>query len=111
MAHELATGRPLAPPLVAEVQRALLEHLQDHYQLYGAHSGVRSARKHIGWYVRALPGGEALRQQINAIDDVGVQWRAVRDYFQRLADRQDRLPAPDVRRRPAPERTDPHPLS
>ena len=111
VAHELATGRPLAPPLVAEVQRALLEHLQDHYQLYGAHSGVRSARKHIGWYVRALPGGEALRQQINAIDDVGVQWRAVRDYFQRLADRQDRLPAPDVRRRPAPERTDPHPLS
>ena len=111
VAHELATGRPLAPPLVAEVQRALLEHLQDHYQLYGAHSGVRSARKHIGWYVRALPGGEALRQQINAIDDVGVQWRAVRDYFQRLADRQDRLPAPDARRRPAPERTDPHPLS
>ena len=111
VAHELATGRPLAPPLVAEVQRALLEHLQDHYQLYGAHSGVRSARKHIGWYVRALPGGEALRQQINAIDDDGVQWRAVRDYFQRLADRQDRLPAPDVRRRPAPERTDPHPLS
>jgi tRNA-dihydrouridine synthase B len=49
----------LAPPLVAEVRRLLLDHLQDHYALYGEFTGVRSARKHIGWYVRALPGGEA----------------------------------------------------
>jgi tRNA-dihydrouridine synthase B len=27
-------------------------HLQDHYALYGEYTGVRSARKHIGWYVR-----------------------------------------------------------
>ncbi len=49
VAHYLATGTHLAPPLVAEVQRALLEHLQDHYGLYGEYTGVRSARKHIGW--------------------------------------------------------------
>jgi tRNA-dihydrouridine synthase B len=35
IAHFLATGTHLAPPLVAEVQRALLVHLQDHYALYG----------------------------------------------------------------------------
>ena len=48
VAHYLATGEHLAPPLVAEVRRALLEHLQDHYSLYGEFTGVRSARKHIG---------------------------------------------------------------
>ena len=47
VAHFLATGEQLAPPLVAEVRRLLLEHLQDHYGLYGQASGVRNARKHI----------------------------------------------------------------
>nr|MBP8138391.1 tRNA dihydrouridine synthase DusB [Alicycliphilus sp.] len=35
IAHYLDTGSHLAPPLVAEVRRLLLEHLQDHYGLYG----------------------------------------------------------------------------
>ena len=94
IAHYLATGEHLAPPLVAEVQRLLLAHLHAHYQLYGEGTGVRSARKHIAWYVRALPQGEALRQRINAIDDAPTQWQAVSDYFDALAQHMDRLPAP-----------------
>jgi len=66
--HFLATGEYLAPPLVAEVKRALLEHLQDHYGLYGELTGVRSARKHIGWYVRDLPGGEVFREYMNTLE-------------------------------------------
>jgi len=91
--HFLATGEHLAPPLVAEVRRLLLDHLQDHYQLYGEGTGVRSARKHIAWYVRALPGGEDFRQHINTIDDCQVQWQAVDDYWQALGRQMDRLPA------------------
>jgi tRNA-dihydrouridine synthase B len=93
IAHFLATGRELAPPLVLEVRRALLAHLQDHYGLYGEHTGVRSARKHIGWYVRGLPGGEAFRQRMNRIDSAAVQWQVVADYFEELADTHERLPA------------------
>ncbi|HQQ69586.1 MAG TPA: tRNA dihydrouridine synthase DusB [Alicycliphilus sp.] len=92
IAHYLATGEQLAPPLVAEVRRLLLEHLQDHYGLYGVASGVRSARKHIAWYVRALPGGEAFRQRINTMEDCAEQWQAVADYFDALGDSMDRLP-------------------
>ena len=91
--HYLATGEHLAPPLVAEVRRLLLDHLQDHYGLYGELTGVRSARKHIAWYVRALPGGEDFRQQINTIEDCAVQWQAVADYFDALGATMDRLPA------------------
>ena len=90
--HFLATGEHLAPPLVAEVRRLLLDHLQDHYSLYGEGTGVRSARKHIAWYVRALPGGEALRQHINTIEDCTQQWQAVADYFDALGAEMDRLP-------------------
>lgn len=90
--HFLATGTHMAPPLVAEVRRLLLEHLHDHYRLYGELTGVRSARKHIAWYVRQLPGGEELRQHINTIDDCQVQWQAVADYFDRLGQQMERLP-------------------
>lgn len=90
--HFLATGTHMAPPLVAEVCRLLLEHLHDHYRLYGELTGVRSARKHIAWYVRQLPGGEELRQHINTIDDCQVQWQAVADYFDRLGQQMERLP-------------------
>jgi len=93
IAHFLATGNELAPPLVAEVQRALAAHLQEHYALYGEFTGVRSARKHIGWYVRALPGGEAFRAEMNAIEDSMTQLSAVHRFFDALAARTDRMPA------------------
>ena len=90
--HYLATGEHLAPPLVAEVRRLLLAHLQEHYTLYGEVMGVRSARKHIGWYVRALPGGESFRQDMNLIENTTAQIAAVAAYFDALADTMDRLP-------------------
>ncbi len=97
VAHFLATGEHLAPPLVAEVRRLLLEHLEDHYGLYGDYTGVRSARKHIGWYVAGLPGGEAFRQRMNAIEETGAQLEAVAGYFDALAALGDRMPPTSAR--------------
>jgi tRNA-dihydrouridine synthase B len=91
IAHFFATGEHLAAPLVAEVKRLLLEHLQEHYQLYGEFIGVRSARKHIGWYVRSLQGGEAFRQYMNSMEDCDAQLRAVANYFDELGGLSDRL--------------------
>ena len=90
--HFMATGTHLAPPLVAEVRRLLLDHLLDHYSLYGEFTGVRSARKHIGWYVKTLPGGEAFRMQMNALQDCETQLQAVGDFFTELGNRMDRIP-------------------
>ena len=92
IAHFLATGTQLASPLVAEVKRLLCEHLQDHYDLYGEYAGVRTARKHIAWYVRDLPGGEVFRQQMNQIEDSHIQFGAVTHYFDQLAVQYERLP-------------------
>lgn len=91
--HFLATGTHLAPPLVAEVRRLLVEHLEDHYSLYGESTGVRSARKHIGWYVRGLPGGEDFRGRMNRIEDAAQQLQAVAAFFDELAQTMDRMPA------------------
>ena len=91
--HFLATGETLAPPLVAEVRRLLLDHLQEHYGLYGEFSGVRTARKHIGWYVHTLPGAAEFRSRMNTIEDSQLQWQAVSDFFEELAVSTDRMPA------------------
>jgi tRNA-dihydrouridine synthase B len=97
IAHFLATGDELAPPLVAEVRALLLEHLEDHYSLYGEFTGVRSARKHIGWYVRDLPEAGAFRARMNAIEDCAAQLEAVADFFDELGARGDRLPRASTR--------------
>jgi tRNA-dihydrouridine synthase B len=91
--HFLTTGEHLAPPLVSEVKRLLVEHLHDHYSLYDEFIGVRSARKHIGWYVRELPGGEDFRTRMNALDDSTAQVAAVAQFFDNLNNTMDRIPA------------------
>jgi len=77
IAHFLATGEHLAPPALTEVKGWLIEHLHDHYQLYGEYTGVRSARKHLGWYAQGLPlppGAAALfRTRINALTSCQAQ--------------------------------------
>ena len=93
IAHFLATGTHLAPPLVSEVKRLLVDHLQDHYSLYGEFSGVRSARKHIGWYVRELPGGDAFRAQMNTLESSAAQVVAVERFMDGLNEKMDRIPA------------------
>lgn len=95
IAHFLATGSLLAPPLVSEVRRWLVEHLHDHYALYGEYIGVRSARKHIAWYTRSLPGAEHFRQHMNAIDQSVAQIAAVEGYLDELNETMDRIPVCD----------------
>ena len=96
IAHFLETGSLLAPPLVAEVSRLLQAHLQEHYALYGEWTGVRSARKHIAWYVKGLPGAEVFRQHMNPLDPAEGQSQALSDYLKTLAEHSDRWPSPSV---------------
>lgn len=85
VAHFLATGQHLPAPTPQELQHWMLEHLHDHYALYGEYTGVRTARKHLGWYARALPGDAAtvaaFRERINQIEDCDAQLDCVRGFF------------------------------
>ena len=92
IAHFLATGETLAAPATSEVRGWLVEHLHEHYSLYGEVTGVRTARKHIGWAVRALPGGDAFRAAMNTLDSIDSQVAAVGTFFDELAERHPRLP-------------------
>ncbi|MGN6702428.1 MAG: tRNA dihydrouridine synthase DusB [Burkholderiaceae bacterium] len=98
--HFLRTGAHLPPPTVAEARALMDAHLQAHYGFYGAYLGVRTARKHIGWYVRDLPGGDAFRQRMNRIDDCDAQRTAVAEFFETQSGFGERLQygRPDQRR-------------
>ncbi len=93
IAHFVAHGQHRARPLTLDVRQWLLAHLHDHHGLYGEHAGVRTARKHIGWAVHALPGGEAFRRHMNTLERIDEQVRAVSDFFEELSQTHDRLPA------------------
>jgi tRNA-dihydrouridine synthase B len=80
--HFLRTGEHLPAPLVGEVRALMNEHLQAHYAFYGEFMGLRTARKHIGWYVRDLQGGEEFRQRMNRLESCEEQLAAVDAFFE-----------------------------
>ncbi|NYT67814.1 tRNA dihydrouridine synthase DusB [Pusillimonas noertemannii] len=81
IAHFLATGTHLPPPVFGELRACLLEHLEDHYRFYGEFTGVRSARKHIGWYLADMPGVQSLITCINQAEHTADQVRALEQWF------------------------------
>jgi tRNA-dihydrouridine synthase B len=88
--HFLRHGELLPPPRIAEIREVMNGHLEDHYAFYGEFTGVRTARKHIGWYTRGLPGANAFRHRMNTLDTTREQLAAVNEFFdaqQALSDR------------------------
>jgi len=65
----LHDGVRLADPSLAEQRETLLEHVDAMLLHYGAQTGARIARKHIGWYTKGLPDSARFRQAINMSGD------------------------------------------
>lgn len=84
IAHFLATGEELPPPSLAEVRDVLLGHLEALHAFYGEASGVRIARKHLGWYAKDRPENAAFRAVVNRAETADAQLRLTRDYFDAL---------------------------
>jgi tRNA-dihydrouridine synthase B len=83
--HYLATGEHLPSPHPLEIRGILRDHLEDLYGFYGTETGVRIARKHIGWYTKGLPGSAAFRFRLNQLPSIAEQRDAIDTYFESLA--------------------------
>jgi len=84
VSHYLATGEHLAPPTLTEVRDILLGHLESLHAFYGEPSGVRIARKHLGWYAKDRPENHAFRHVVIRAETAESQLRLTRDYFDAL---------------------------
>jgi tRNA-dihydrouridine synthase B len=92
IAHFLATGERLPPPDAREWSAIVAAHLDDIHAFYGEHSGVRFARKHVGWYVHGMPGGEVLRAQVNQASTIAEQSAALQAWCVLLMAREQSAP-------------------
>lgn len=79
--HYLEHGTHRAPPSFGELRHCMLEHLEDHYSFYGEYTGVRTARKHIGWYLADMPQSTHWLKHINQIDSTSEQVQALEQWF------------------------------
>lgn len=77
----LNTGSLPEPLSVACIRDVILGHLAAIYDFYGEYMGCRIARKHIGWYVAALPDAKAFRQQVNKVESSSEQWAQMAAYL------------------------------
>ncbi|MBS0364529.1 MAG: tRNA dihydrouridine synthase DusB [Proteobacteria bacterium] len=75
----LTQGNPAPPLLRHEVRDIIVAHLDSLYVFYGEETGVRIARKHLGWYCEQLLSAPAqVRRELMAATDTAAQFaRAV----------------------------------
>ncbi|MDD3518961.1 MAG: tRNA dihydrouridine synthase DusB [Chromatiales bacterium] len=73
VAQFLDDGREAAQPGAQEIIEFALEHVRAMHDFYGEATGVRIARKHIGWYLERANVDEASRRQLMQLADAGAQ--------------------------------------
>jgi len=78
---ELCGGGHRPEPTLDEQLAAMLEQYDDMLRLYGTHTGVNLARKHIGWYTKGLPGSAELRNTVNQQDDPAIVVRMLQEFY------------------------------
>lgn len=61
--HFLDTGDMPPPPDPIAISDLMQDHVRALHAFYGPDKGVLFARKHIHWYSKVLPGGDALKEQ------------------------------------------------
>ncbi|MDT8283224.1 MAG: tRNA-dihydrouridine synthase, partial [Gammaproteobacteria bacterium] len=84
--HYLAEGSIMPPPGNNEISKVLVQHLRNLYDFYGEYSGVRIARKHIGWYIKAasfdnIEATQSFQKHINQVDNSDTQINLVDEFF------------------------------
>ncbi len=65
----LSSGRRVEEPGLERQKSILIAHFRAMLSHYGMAAGVRMARKHLGWYVRGLPGAALFRGSVNRIEE------------------------------------------
>ena len=78
---DLCGGGTRPDPSLDEQLAAMLEQYQAMLDLYGTHTGVNLARKHVGWYTKGLPGSAELRNLVNQQDDPVIVMRMLREFY------------------------------
>lgn len=65
-------------PTVEEKKNMMIEHFQMMKSLKGEYAAVREMRKHVGWYIKGMPGSASFRGRVNQICEADELIAAIR---------------------------------
>lgn len=86
IAAGLAGGTKFDASLVpdgAALRDIMLAHLEALYRFYGERTGVRVARKHLGWYCKHNTNADAFRRSVVTVESAARQLQLTRAFFER----------------------------
>jgi tRNA-dihydrouridine synthase B len=84
----LRTGERTADPPLHRQLAIVLKHYEAILSHYGIATGLRMARKHLGWYSRGLHGAAEFRGEINRQDDPQRVMAMLRAFYEPQIERQ-----------------------
>ena len=76
-----AENKFFAPPLHEAHAPIILSHLESLYDFYGELTGIRMARKHLGWYCQRLSLPAQARPELMAAEDSASQFACAERWF------------------------------
>ncbi len=82
----LRTGIRRPDPPLSEQHATVRRHYLDMLSHFGRETGLRMARKHVGWYTKGLPKSAEFRATVNGIGDADAALAAIDAFYQSLCD-------------------------
>ena len=83
----LRTGIRLPDPPLARQLQILAGHVEAMLEHYGRDTGIKIARKHIGWYSKGMPGSAEFRSEVNRSLEPAEVFALVRRFYEPLVER------------------------
>ncbi len=81
-------GTAMPDPDIDTQYGVMIEHYHAMLDLYGHDTGVKMARKHLGWYTKGLPGSAEFRNKVNFVDQGDEVVRLLREFYTPFLKRQ-----------------------
>lgn len=79
--HYLKTKEKLADPAVETQHHLVREHVDDMLTHYGEGTGVKIARKHVGWYSKGFVGSAEFRVAINQAESATAMFGLLDKFY------------------------------
>ena len=86
--HWLRHGNALPEPEIDQQFDVILEHYDAMLMHYGSETGVKMARKHLGWYTKGLPGSAEFRNRVNFVDSPAEVVQSLKNFYAPFLKRQ-----------------------
>ncbi len=85
--HWLGHGTSILDPSLDRQFDLIIEHYRMMLAHYGTETGVRMARKHLGWYTKGLTASAEFRNRVNVVDSADEVIRMLTEFYAPLLDR------------------------